>query len=400
MLAELGVSAEPEPERAYTAEEERMLAGFEEVQRFAAEHGRAPRHGADRDIFERLYAVRLDRMRSLPACRALLGPLDAGGLLGPDAAGGGAADGLSDEQALDELGVGGADDVSTMRHVRLAAERRSPEEVAKRKPCADFERAFAGAFAAVQAELDAGERRTARFRKDGRDEEGIAVGDWFVLDGHKACVASAGSVFKAEHGENDRRLRVVFDNATESDLLMRSLRRALNKDDASRRILPRDDDAGPLFVKERGPGGAVLSGEAADGDVASGRVYVVRSLSSDPFVAEHREVLHKIGVTGGDVKKRLANAAKDPTFLLAGVEQVAGWELANLHRHKLEHLLHGFFAEARLDVQLQDRFGSAVEPREWFLVPLPLIEEAVERLIAGTLGEVRYDPQRAAIQPR
>ena len=61
--------------------EERIIAGFEEIQRFVEKHGRAPQHGEDRDIFERLYAVRLDRLRALEECRSLLAPLDHQGLL-------------------------------------------------------------------------------------------------------------------------------------------------------------------------------------------------------------------------------------------------------------------------------------------------------------------------------
>jgi hypothetical protein len=124
---------------------------------------------------------------------------------------------------------------------------------------------------------------------------------------------------------------------------------------------------------------------------------VLRSKSDHPFVAKNRTVLHKIGVTGGDVKSRIANAKKDPTYLLAEVEIVATFKLANINRKRLEALLHKFFGKARLDLELKDRFGSQVEPKEWFLVPLPVIEEAIEKLVQGVIENFRYDPETARI---
>jgi hypothetical protein len=114
-------------------------------------------------------------------------------------------------------------------------------------------------------------------------------------------------------------------------------------------------------------------------------------------VAKHRDVIHKIGVTGGDVASRVAGAKKDPTFLLADVDIAATFKLANVNRKKLEAILHRVFAGARLDMELKDRFGSNVEPREWFLVPLPAIDQTIQRIKDGTIGEYRYDPESARL---
>src|SRR3546814_8153411 len=111
----------------------------------------------------------------------------------------------------------------------------------------------------------------------------------------------------------------------------------------------------------------VCSSDLDDGDLASGTIYVLRSKSDNPTVAANREVLHKIGVTGGDVAKRIANARLDATFLLADVEIVATYTLYNINRVKLENLIHHIFDPARLDIEIKDRFGNAVIPREWFL---------------------------------
>lgn len=156
------------------------------------------------------------------------------------------------------------------------------------------------------------------------------------------------------------------------------------KDKASRRITE------PGF-------GLLFSDDEEEDDLATGYVYVLRSKSEHPFVAEHRSVLHKIGVTGGDVKARVANAKKDPTYLLADIEIVATYKLANVNRGALEALLRKFFGSARLDLQLKDRFGSQVEPREWFLVPLSAIDETIKRIKDGTIGDFRYDTENARL---
>ena len=139
MLAELGYTAEREAPRTHTAEEERVIAGFEDILNFAEKHGRPPRHGEDGDIFERLYAVRLDRLREQPRFHALLSPLDQGGLLtsGLDDA---AVQDLGDEDLLAELGVaaGNPDDITAFRHVSPRGSITPADEVASRAPCADF----------------------------------------------------------------------------------------------------------------------------------------------------------------------------------------------------------------------------------------------------------------------
>ena len=122
---------------------------------------------------------------------------------------------------------------------------------------------------------------------------------------------------------------------------------------------------------------------------------MLRSLSNHPFVAEHRELIHKIGVTGGKVETRIANAEKDATYLLAEVEIVATYKLHNLNRTKLENIFHRVFGAAQLDLTIEDRFGNPVKPREWFLVPLHVIDEAVQRIRDGSITAVVDDPKMA-----
>jgi hypothetical protein len=244
LLAELGVFHETKAVGARTAKEERVIAGFEDIVNFVREHGRAPIHGAGRDIFERLYAVRLDRLRELSEFRYLLAPIDEFHLLSGGFAEAEAAYEPEDDDALlAELGIDpqAAEGVAALTHVKPRAEiRNAPDEIAKSVPCKDFER-FKPLFVQVQRELDRGLRRTRRFQMDAE----IKRGEFFILGGQKAYVAEVGKEFVTEQGRRNARLRVIFDNGTESDNLLRSLQRALYKDEAGRRIT--EPDAGPLF---------------------------------------------------------------------------------------------------------------------------------------------------------
>jgi hypothetical protein len=129
----------------------------------------------------------------------------------------------------------------------------------------------------------------------------------------------------------------------------------------------------------------------------TGTIYVLRSHSKHSIFEQHRDLIHKIGVTGGEVSARVSNAKADPTFLFADVEVVATYKLININRAKLESLLHRFFSAARLDVEIPDRFGRPVKPREWFLVPLHVIDEVVSRIKDQTITEYFYDPGTAEL---
>ncbi|MBA3351551.1 MAG: GIY-YIG nuclease family protein [Blastocatellia bacterium] len=383
LLEELGVPAEAAPLAGRSAKEQRIIAGFEEIERFVEKHGRVPEHGEDRDIFERIYAVRLDRMGNSPECREVLKELDSRGLLRgeEEVKASRVEESVSDVALLEALGVESNHnaDVTQLVHVRSREEIKVAEEIAQRNPCKDFAK-FRPMFEKVQDELETGRRQTLKYQ----DNAEVRTADLFILDGQKVLVAEMGEPFVSEYGRPDRRLRVVYDNGTESDLLVRSLQRALNKDKMSRRIT--DPDLGPLFSEQE-----------EEDDLPTGYIYVLRSKSEHPFVAQNRSVIHKIGVTGGDVKSRVVNARKDPTYLLADVDIVATFKLSNINRTRLEALLHRFFSSARLDFELRDRFGGGVEPREWFLVPFPVIEEGIDKLREGSIARYRYDRDTARI---
>jgi hypothetical protein len=386
LLDALGVEVTPLKASSRTPREERIIAGFEDILRFHQSHGRAPLHGEGRDIFERLYAVRLDQLRKLPEAQALLAEMDSPGLLSCAATALADTDALDEDALLAELGVGGdaadRNDITVLRHVRSSADKRSSEEIAARTPCADFDR-FKPLFEDAAAGLKVGTWMTKPFVKDASIERG----DFYIIGGQIAYVAEQFDGSKTKDGRDNPRLRVIFDNHTESNLLLRSLSRSLYPDGdtpVGRRLIRKDD--GPLF------------GSAAEpDDIETGTIYVLRSLSSHPFVAENRELIHKIGVTGGKVETRIAGAEKDTTYLMAEVQVVATYKLHNVNRIRLENIFHRLFGAAQLDLTIEDRFGVPVKPREWFLVPLHVIDEAVQRIRDGSITDVVYAPDTAQL---
>lgn len=394
ILAELGVDLTPKKVRARTPREERIIAGFEDIVKFREEHGHAPLHGEDRDIFERLYAVRLDRLRAQTECRDLLAAMDVHGLLvggGTDAA---PVDELDDGALLAELGIEpeAADDITQLRNVRSNADRKAAEEVASAKRCEDFA-AFKPLFDGVQADLDAGIRTTRPFVRDlGMSKADIKLGEFFIVGGQLAYVAEVGDPQKAPNGETDARLRVIYSNGTESNLLLRSLQRALYEPDKGGRWVS-EPNAGPLFAE-------APSEQAEPDQLPTGTLYVLRSRSSHPTIAAHRNLIHKIGITGRAVQARIAGAVDDPTYLLADVDVVATYKLYDVDRPRLESLIHRVLDTVRFDTTITDRFGKPVRPREWFLVPLPIIDEIVGRIGDGTLVGLAYDRETATLVKR
>jgi hypothetical protein len=175
----------------------------------------------------------------------------------------------------------------------------------------------------------------------------------------------------------------------EGNHLLRSFARMLYDDENGRQIIEATPDVrGPLFsgVPDVGEFGPVR-----------GTVYIVESLSEDPNIAALRGRLYKIGFTTQDVARRLADVEKDPTFLCAKVHVRATFD-TNFYPQKLEQLLHQFFAHARLQVEVV--LGKPVAPKEWFVVPLAIVEEAVRRILDRSIVNYRYDAVSRKILPR
>jgi hypothetical protein len=375
LLAELGIEIQANNALDYNPMQERIISGFEEIQKFVEEQGRLPEYGENKDVSERLYAVRLDRLRKQADCISLLKSLDHQNLLdGNHLLAADIPDDMDDDELLAHLGVHEKDEnsITKLKHVIPRDEKRAAEEIANRTRCEDFEQ-FKPLFDAVKKDIDTGYRNTVRFRKDaGFTKATLKKEHFLIVGGQISFIAEIGQTFKAPNG-------------TESNILLRSLIRAMYKDETSRFIT--DPNSGPLF-----------SGENSEDDLDSGTIYVLRSHSDHPVIRENRDVVHKIGVTGGDVKKRLAIARYDPTFLMADVEIVATYKLANINRNKLEKIIHRFFDITKLEIEIKDRFGRAVRAQEWFLVPVFIIDELVEKIKDGSISDYYYDPSSVELK--
>jgi hypothetical protein len=288
-------------------------------------------------------------------------------------------DDIFDDEELDV-----SDAFTTIRHVTPAEDRLVPDHRAEFYPCHDFEK-FRAMFAQTQAALEAGDREVRPISH--KEEIRVDEGALFIRKGLLTYVAEKAEM-TARAGKRDHRLRIIFSNGTESDPLLSSFRKALA------------DDATARAIHRHGLGAMDPDWEADRIDL-TGTVYVVRSKSKEPAIAEVSNILLKIGVTTQEVRRRVADARNDPTFLLAPVEVVATYDLVNLSWRKVEQLLHRFFDAARpRDLWITDRFGRKVYPREWFYVLPEHVSRAVQAIRDGDLHELEYDPESQTIRDK
>lgn len=362
-----GLLDTPEKPKKITAQG-RLERAFLEIVEFKKAHGRLP-SSTTREIAERKLGARLEGILASEEKIAALKPLDDLGLLEfPET-----------PESLDELlasdGLDLLDDDLGLLDVSDLPQRRTaeaPESVAKRKKAVGFE-AFEPLFKAKHAELADGTYRLIAYP----GERTIDEGQFFVLNGVMLFVAEVGESLVQSSGRKTRqkqRLRVIFENGTESSMYRQSLSVRLH------------EGAGLLLVRSGHD-----ASEVGDADQESGHVYVLRSLSTDPQVSSIQN-LHKIGFSTTTVEKRIANAAGSPTYLMAPVEIVADYRAYNLRASALEHLLHRVFASVRLDITQINREGKNYDPSEWFVVPLNVINQAISMIMSGEITDYVYDP--------
>lgn len=371
-----------------STETSRLAQDFEELSRFVDQHHFVPGEGpGDRkqSVKERALFMRLKSYRESPRIAAQLQAYDRHGLLAEVAAS------MKEPESVDEildmdddLLSSPNDDIFTMRHARAKAAR--PDKVSERKPARDFDR-FKPLFDACVGDLVSGKRKSLKFA----NEQEINAGEFFILNGVMVYVAEVNDPH-FRNGKRNARLRLIFENGTEGENLLRSLATELYKDPSGRRIS--SPEAGPLFGDEQKTERA-----AAPSTRLSGCIYVVKSLSKDPAVQELGDNLYKIGFTTGTFEDRIRSAKDDPTFLFAPVLPIRVYDAYDLNTGKFEYLLHRFFAEARLNIEIPDRFGKPFKPKEWFLLRLPIIEQAIPMMLDGSIVRHRYDGHADAILP-
>lgn len=357
----------PEKPRKITSTD-RLERSFMEIVEFVREHGREA-SATTREIAERKLGARLEGIRINPEKVELLRDLDELGLLEELEAP------ASLEDLLDDDSTNLLNDESGLLNISALPARRPPSEVdsvAKRKKCEDFDK-FEHLFKAKHAELAEGAAQIAPFR----GLRTVTEGRFFVLNGVMLFVAEVGETREMVVGgkpEQKQRLRVIFENGTESSMYRQSL---------SIRLF---EQQGQAIVQTGLSDEQVLDGD----EVASGYIYVLRSLSEDPQIAGLKD-LHKIGFSRGSVEKRIVGAEKSPTYLMAPVEIVASYQTFNLNVPKFETMLHHLFADVRLDITQIDSSGRAYDPDEWFIVPLGVIDQAVDLIISGEITSFVYD---------
>lgn len=372
-----GLLDAPEKAKKVTSVD-RLERAFLEIIDFRRSQGRVP-DPQTRTIAERKLGARLDGILANDQKIAALKPLDDEfGLLEvpePPAS----LDDILEGDDLDLLG-----DESGLLDVSDLPTRKPPSEVdsvAKRKKAQDFDK-FEHLFKAKHAELAEGAAQIAPFR----GLRTVTAGRFFVLNGVMLFVAEVGETREMIVGgkpEQKQRLRVIFENGTESSMYRQSLSIRLFEQQGQAIVLTGLSDEEVLDGNER----------------ASGYIYVLRSLSDDPQIAGLKD-LHKIGFSRGTVEKRIAGAEKTPTYLMAPVEIVASYQTFDLNVSKFENLLHHLFADARLDITQIDRKGRAYDPSEWFIVPHNVIDQAVDLIISGEVTNFIYDAEAQRLRGR
>lgn len=277
---------------------------------------------------------------------------------------------------------GGDDSILEMTHVKPYEERQSPDEVAQRKQCADFYK-FESTFRDTHEKLRNGKAKTSRFQQASQMREG----DMFILQGVVCLVDEVGEFREDNFGNYDPRLRVIFENGTESNLLLRSLGKALYQDETGRRIIREADSVEDAF------------NNVTHKDKRSGQIYIVTTLSQSPDLKAIPNLV-KIGYTELTVEERTRNSERDTAFLEAPIKILAAIECYNLNPHRFESLIHGFLHAQRLVITLTGKDGKNYHPKEWFSVPLDTAREVVRRIIDGSIVKYRMDNTTGRIVPK
>lgn len=371
------LNTRPRTDRVVSADQ-RLLNSFEEINAFYQEHGRVPEKS--RNIKERKLYSRLQGILESPEKALALADADEFGLLKS------ARDiKTRDIKTIDDVLSGDAlgllddtsEDIFTLRHVAPP----TSEQAARRTSCDEFEQ-FEPLFKQIQRELKRGTKTTIPFV----GERQIEPGTVFILQGMLVYVANQGAWEKKNFGRADARLYCVFENGTESNMYLRSLAATLWKTKDSRKVIASDQLNLPVT-------------KVGQEDESTGFIYVVRSLTRQPELNAEKD-LYKIGFSTQTVQQRTQNAANDPTYLMADVVPVVEYEAFNVSPQKVETLLHTFFSEACLDIEIYDAKGKKHKPREWFVVPLHIIEGAIEMLISGEIINYQYNHRDREIVAR
>lgn len=367
-------------------EDERLVASFNEINDFYEKNNREPEQGGG--IQEHQLYARLKSLRENPAKIELLKPHDKFGLLNFEIK---IIQSFDDIFNDDELGLL-ADDSEGLfdfKHIKRIEERASSDFVARRKPCKDFSK-YEQQFKDVQRDLKNGKRRLVTFK-----EENLRAGDFYVHNGillYLESVDEKKEVQEYKSGSRERkdgRTRVLFENGTESNMLFRSLYKALLAN--GKAVSENVDDVNESFLE--------TFSNITEHDEEAGYIYILKSKSDKQEIREIQN-LYKIGFSTTNVEERVKNAIQEPTYLMADVRIVMTYKCYNMNPQKFEQLIHNFFGNSCLNIDVFDKEGNRHTPREWFIAPVGIIDQAIHLIISGDIVKYKYDSKNEEIVTR
>jgi hypothetical protein len=391
----LDVKAKPSAPTA----DEHLISKFNEINEFITANNREPE--ADMaNVPEYMLSQRLNSIRqNSEQCQALA-PIDTHNLLPAQLEQQVAEPGtdyqveekeinsVDDIFADDDLGLldTPADSIFDLKHVEKFS-RAEAEHISRRKKCKDFEK-YEHLFVEVQKQIRDGERKLLPFDDKG---ESLVAGCYYILSGvllflESVDITSPEKTIKGKRFRKDGRTRCIFENGTESNMLYRSLAKALYND--GKIVSETNDSLNDELYKNMGG--------VTEEDTESGYIYILSSLSKNPDI-QNVNNLHKIGYSTTSIEKRIANAENEATYLMAPVKLITGYQCYNINSQKFENLLHIFFGNACLDIEVADKQGKMRKPKEWFIAPLEAIEFAVNGLLDGSIVNYRYDAIREKV---
>lgn len=367
----------PEESTERTTEDKKLIESFEEINDFYESNKREPKVGAD--ISEFMLASRLQGIRNNPAKVKVLLPFDFHDLLKCEQSKSITIEQILGDDPLNLLVNDNDDSIYKLVHVKRS-DRIRPDYVSRRTRCKEFE-TYEVLFQNIHDDLKSGRRKLIEFK-----EENLQEGKFFVLRGILLFLEKSDNQeqqYDYKSGSRlrtDGRTRCIFDNGTESTMLYRSLYKALLQ-----------DGFGVSEYQEE-----KVEGEITEDDKQNGFIYVLSSLSPNPQISQVKD-LYKIGCCSGAVSDRIKNAANEPTYLLSDVRVVLTARCYNINIFALESTIHSFFGKSNVSFEIIDRDGNIHHPKEWFIAPLSIIEEAINLIINDDISKYEYNNEMQLI---
>lgn len=378
---EFGLLDFKEKKSIVKTDEDRLTDVFMEVNHFYEKNGREP---STSSMSEYGFLSKLKAFRSNEAHKKILKPFDRYNLLGEVAMEEITLDDILEDDDLGLLETDADNSIFSFRHTPKPEDRAKADFIAQREPMKEKKFAkYEKMFRQIHKELKEGKRKLRNFDFS---QENLQIGKFYLADGMMLYLESANLEKKTMTSPSgtaeriDGRTVTIFENGTSSNLLFRSLGRLVQQ--KGKLITDTLESIEDDLQKK--------AGLIAEEDVKSGWIYVLKSKSPNPKILQIKD-LYKIGFSTTSVKDRVKNAAKQATYLFADVEIIATYKCFNLNTHNFENLLHRFFGECCLNIDLYDENKKRINPREWFVVPLSIINEVIELIISGGIVNYSYD---------